>query len=95
MSKVDVDIYLNNLRRFFEKNPKDLINLIGDVDKDIFFEKVGEVAEKNIQGGKEVELTQQQFIDILLVLHKKKVEKQVSPHSDLFIKTKYSNFCLN
>ena len=95
MSKVDVNIYINNLRRFFEKNPKDLVNLIGKLDKDIFYEKVSEAAEKNLSNGKDIELTQQQFLDILLTLHGKTTKKELSNSSYLFVKTKFSNFCLN
>jgi len=37
---VDVQIYLSNFKSFFNNNPNDLINLIGDGDKDMFFELV-------------------------------------------------------
>jgi len=39
MKYPDVEIYLNQFVSFFEKNPNDLLNLIGDIHKEIFLEK--------------------------------------------------------
>ena len=46
---VDVQIYLSNFKLFFNNNPNDLINLIGDGDKDKFFELVQESVIKNYE----------------------------------------------
>ena len=40
MGDVDVDIYINQLISFFNKNPNDLIDLIGDLLKESFYKKV-------------------------------------------------------
>ena len=37
MKYIEVDIYMNQLVSFFEKNPNDLISLIGELQKDDFF----------------------------------------------------------
>ena len=34
MKNVDIEIYISNLINFFEKNPNDLLVLIGDLQKD-------------------------------------------------------------
>jgi len=68
MKNVDVDIYVNQLISFFDKNPNDLIELIGDLLKDSFYEKVREQCFKNIEDGDEVSLTQKQIINIVVEL---------------------------
>jgi hypothetical protein len=68
MKNVDVDIYVNQLISFFDKNPNDLIDLIGDLLKESFYEKVREQCFKNIENGDEVSLTQKQIIDIVVEL---------------------------
>jgi len=37
MKYIEVDIYMNQLVSFFEKNPNDLISLIGELQKDDFY----------------------------------------------------------
>jgi hypothetical protein len=37
MDRVDIDIYINQLIKFFETNPNDLMDLIGESDKDKFY----------------------------------------------------------
>ena len=66
MKNVDVEIYLNQLIGFFDKNPNDLIDLIGDLLKETFYEKVREQCIKNSEQGGEVSLTQKQIINIVI-----------------------------
>ena len=78
MGDVDVDIYINQLISFFNKNPNDLIDLIGDLLKESFYKKVREQCIKNSEVGDEVSLTQKQIIDICVTLNGKdsvKIEK--------------------
>ena len=74
---VDVQIYLSNFKSFFNNNPNDLINLIGDGDKDKFFEMVQESVIENNEKGEDLELTKKQLIDIMLILTKDRVEEKV------------------
>lgn len=82
MKNVDVEVYLNQLIGFFEKNPNDLIDLIGTLKKDTFYEKVREQAYSNYEKEKEASLTQQQLIDIVLSMfddvEKKKVKLKIT-----------------
>jgi hypothetical protein len=88
---VDVQIYLSNFKLFFNNNPNDLINLIGDGDKDKFFEMVQESVIENNEKGEDLELTKKQLIDIMLILTKDRVEEKVEnfilkgPYGDIFL----------
>jgi hypothetical protein len=88
---VDVQIYLSNFKSFFNNNPNDLINLIGDGDKDKFFEMVQESVIENYEKGEDLELTKKQLIDIMLILTKDRVEEKVEnfilkgPYGDIFL----------
>ena len=89
---VDVQIYLSNFKSFFNNNPNDLINLIGDGDKDKFFELVQESVIKNYEKGEDLELTKKQLIDIMLILTKDRVEEKVEK---FILKGPYGDIILN
>ena len=88
---VDVQIYLSNFKSFFNNNPNDLINLIGDGDKDKFFKLVEGTVIENYDKGEDLELTKKQLIDIMLILTKDRVEEKVEnfilkgPYGDIFL----------
>ena len=88
---VDVQIYLSNFKSFFNNNTNDLINLIGDGDKDKFFELVEGAVIENYDKGEDLELTKKQLIDIMLILTKDRVEEKVEnfilkgPYGDIFL----------
>lgn len=94
MKNVDVEIYLNQFISFFDKNPNDLIDLIGDINKGVFYKKIEEQCYKNFENGDEVSLTQKQIIDIVISI--KKIE-QVDEKKILgvFQKTKFGMISLN
>jgi hypothetical protein len=69
MGDLDIEIYMSNFRTFFEKNPKQLVQLIGDIDPEKFYEKVRKIVEKNTEDGKQTEPTRQQMIDLILELN--------------------------
>lgn len=88
---VDVQIYLSNFKSFFNNNPNDLISLIGNNDKDKFFELVEGAVMENYDKGEDLELTKKQLIDIMLILTKDRVEERVEnfilkgPYGDIFL----------
>lgn len=94
MKNLDVEIYMNTIVKFFNENPKDLNNFVSDEKKEIFFNKIRQVATKNSESGEEVVLTQKQFIDICLEINDKEhltsrfVEKT-------HLKTKWGYICWN
>jgi hypothetical protein len=68
---VDVEIYMNNIVKFFKSNPKDLLNLVPKEKEDEFYDKIRETAIQNIDKGEDAPLTQKQMIDICVVLNGK------------------------
>ena len=80
MKNVDVEIYINQFITFFNNNPNDLLQLIGDVLKDDFYDRVKQQSLDNIENGEDVSLTQKQIIDIVLVfiLKQKKILSLIS-----------------
>jgi hypothetical protein len=96
MNNVDAEIYLNNLLGFFEKNPNDLIDLIGEMNKAAFYKKLKETVYENAEKGDEIQLTQKQLIDIVVGMYDdvvkkgKKIEIQTP-----VIKTNYGTIWLN
>jgi hypothetical protein len=96
MKNIDVEIYLNQLISFFEKNPNDLTELIGTSMKDIFFDKVRVACTENVENGDEVTLTNQQLIDIVLDIKGVKGSKEeLEVINKIFVKNKFGTFCLN
>lgn len=105
MSNVDVEIYVSQLINFFENNPNDLIDLIGDVQKDEFYQKVREKCEENVNKGEDIVLTKDQIIDIVIELKIPELENKLKPKKvkvdmiieidKLFKKTKYGLIGLN
>jgi hypothetical protein len=96
MKNIEVDIYLNQLVNFFDKNPNDLIDLIGESHKDKFFDKVREVCLQNVEKGDDVTLTNQQLIDIVLeVKGVGMTKKEFEVINKVFEKNKIGTFCLN
>ena len=54
MKNVDVEIYINQFINFFNNNPNDLIELIGDVLKEDFYEKVKQKSYENLKNGVDI-----------------------------------------
>ena len=95
MKNVDVEIYINQFISFFENNPNDLILLIGEMDKDIFYDKVKERCYKNLDSGEEISVTRQQLIDIVLDIKSGGKPTKLIDIDKVFKKTNYGYFCLN
>lgn len=85
---------MNNLVKFFNENPNELLNLIPTGRREDFFEKVKKIAIVNSEKDGEPTLTQKQFLQICL---------EINNHPELFIlekknpiwKTKFGDLCLN
>lgn len=90
---VDVEIYIKNFINFFENNPNDLIELIGDEIKEVFYDKVKEQCYKNLEEGNEITLTQKQLIDIVVKL--KKGDVKVALTNGVFQQTNFGLISLN
>jgi len=96
MKYIEVDIYMNQLVSFFEKNPNDLISLIGELQKDDFYKKVKETCIKNFKESGDVIPTQKQLIDIVVELKQGPVSTdEIKSINQAFQKTKFGILCLN
>ena len=91
---VDVEIYMNNIVKFFKENPKDLLNLVPKDKEEEFFNKIREQASQNYEKGKEASLTQVQLMEICVKINGKDpiIDKKIK---GIFITTKYGQICLN
>ena len=96
MNNIDAEIYLNNLIGFFEKNPNDLIDLIGELKKNTFYKKIREKVYENAKKGDEITLTQQQLIDIVVGMYDDVTQKgKIIEVKVPIIQTSYGTIWLN
>jgi hypothetical protein len=96
MKNVDIEIYLNQVITFFEKNPNDLMDLIGELQKDEFYLKLRQQCEKNVEDGKDITLTKEQMINIVVDLKIPDiVDKQEVVVNNIVQKTKFGEIFLN
>ena len=77
---VDVDIYMNNIQKFFRENPKELLNLIPKGTEQDFYEKIRETARKNFEKNGEAGLTRTQLLDICKELNQVKTTVPIIPN---------------
>ncbi len=95
-NNIDAEIYLNTLIGFFEKNPNDLIDLIGEMKKEVFYDKIKEKVYENADKGEEIQLTQKQLIDIVVGMYDKAVKKGEKIEVQVpVVKTNYGIIWLN
>ena len=95
---VDVEIYMNNIVKFFKSNPNDLLNLVPKDKEEEFYSKIREVAYDNNEKGEDAPLTQKQMINICVVLNGKqpKDEKVVEAKLESYMMdTKFGIIFLN
>lgn len=98
MGNVDCEVYLRQLIIFFENNPNDLMELIGTVQKQEFFDKLREQCEKNSQESDDHIITRQQMVDIVIRLKMPEMvdtEKSIEKIQGFVQKTKWGDMILN
>lgn len=92
---VDVDIYINNVRKFFRENPKELLNLIPKDKEPEFYTKIREVSISNYEEKKHAELTQQQLLDICRELNQASIRITKKVNNPIIITTPFGEYSLN
>jgi hypothetical protein len=92
---IDVEIYIKNFVNFFESNPNELMDLIGDTLKEVFYDRVKEQCYKNLDNGEEITLTQKQLIEIVVDIKRVKPDINILLTNGVFQKTKYGLISLN
>lgn len=98
MGNVDCEVYLRQLITFFENNPNDLMDLIGSVQKQEFFDKLREQCEKNSQESDDHIITRQQMVDIVIQLKMSEIvntEESIEKIQGFIQKTKWGDIILN
>ena len=96
MKNVDVEIYINQFKTFFNNNPNDLIQLIGDVLKDDFYDRVKQQSLDNVENGEDVSLTQKQIISIVVELKKSQNDEvDMDKIKSIIYHTQFAHFSLN
>lgn len=95
MKNVDVEIYMNQLISFFDNNPNDLISVVGDENKKIFYEKIREQCFKNLENGEDISLTRNQFFKIVQEIKEQDIEQTTKVFNGVFMKTRFGDISLN
>jgi carbamoylphosphate synthase large subunit len=90
---VDLEIYINNIIKFFKKNPDNLLSLVPKDKEEELYEKIRERASKNFKEGINIVLTQKQIIEICVDINKGKVKEKLDPK--IFMDTPFGQICLN
>ena len=98
MKNVDCEIYIKQVISFFENNPNDLMDLIGEVQRNEFYDKIRERCEKNVNEDIDYVLTRQQMIEIVLELKAPELHEKLNTKLEVegFVqKTKWGEIILN
>jgi len=70
MKNLDIEIYMTNFKGFFDKNPEQLKQLIGNIDPEKFYNGIREIVEENSkEDEKPLEPTRKQIISLLVDLN--------------------------
>jgi hypothetical protein len=96
MKNIEVEIYINQFITFFNNNPNDLLELIGDVFKEDFYEMVKRKSYENLQNGGDVSLTRKQLISIVVELKESQNQEiDLKKIESIFVQTPFGQFSLN
>ena len=98
MKNIDCEVYVSQLITFFDKNPNDLMLLIGDLQKEDFYKKLKEQCYKNAEESDDHVITKQQMIAIIIELKIPQLSKELNPENvieGVVQKTKWGEIILN
>jgi len=95
MNNIDIDIYVSQLKNFFTNNPNDLMDLIGDVDSDKFFNMIKDVCIEKNKKNEDITLTKSDIIGIVLKLKNITQDVSVDLVDRVFENTRYGKIGLN
>ena len=97
MKNIDCEIYISQLITFFEKNPNDLMQLIGDGQKEEFYDLLRTQCEENSKKGDHV-ISKDQMIEIVLKLKMPEImniEESKETVESYVMRTKWGEINLN
>jgi len=95
MDSVDIEIYLSQVKTFFNQNPEQLLKLLGQASAEDFFKGVKKIAMQNMENGEDIQLTNNQMIQLVVDLNKPKQKIQTTEVLVPFIKHRFGNIYLN
>jgi hypothetical protein len=95
MDNVDIEIYLSQVKTFFNQNPEQLIKLLGQASAEEFFNGVKEIAMQNMEKGEDIQLTNNQMIQLVVELNKPKQKVQTTEVLVPYINHKFGHIFLN
>lgn len=90
---LEVEIYMNNIQKFFKENPEELKKLVPEDKKNEFFDKIRELAIENSEKGEDVTLTQKQILGLCVELNNGK--SAITQAQGIIYQTPYGGFSLN
>jgi hypothetical protein len=92
MVTTEVLMYIQSVRNYFEQNPEVRQYFIGNTDEEYFFNKLGEISQKNVDEERDAMLTQEQFEELRMV----KKEMSFIYDKRIFMDLgEYGQICLN
>ena len=97
MKNIDCEVYISQLITFFEKNPNDLMQLIGDGQKEEFYDLLRNQCEENSKKGDHV-ISKDQMIEIVLKLKMPEImniEESKETVESYVMRTKWGQINLN
>ena len=97
MKNIDCEIYISQLITFFEKNPNDLMQLIGDGQKEEFYDLLRNQCEENSKNGDHI-ISKDQMIEIVLKLKMPEImniEESKETVESYVMRTKWGQINLN
>jgi hypothetical protein len=95
MDMIDLQIYLSQIKTFFDQNPEQLIKLIGDKDPDKFYDGVKKLAKKNMENGDDIQLTNKQMINLVVEINEYKKSNNINKTVEKYMQGKFSKMYLN
>lgn len=77
---IEVEIYVSNLKTFFNTNREELYTLIPRGYEDMFFDKIREYSIVNYEKGEDIYLTKDQMLSICIDINMQHKSKSDDPN---------------
>jgi len=95
MDSIDIEIYLSQIKTFFNENPEQLLKLLGQANAEDFFKGVKKIALQNMEKGEDIQLTNNQMIQLVVDLNKPKQKVQTTEVLVPYINHRFGRIYLN
>lgn len=95
MDSIDIEIYLSQIKTFFNENPEQLLKLLGQANAEDFFKGVKKIAMQNMEKGEDIQLTNNQIIQLVVDLNKPEQKVQTTEVLVPYINHRFGTIYLN